>query len=118
MENPMAHSIVLHDFPDQAAEALLRLASRLRQARRRRGWSQEKMAHLLSVGLNTYRRMEQGSPSVAVGFWSQAFFVLGILKELDGLLLYDNDRLGAALSQRKRDRRMGETTIDDLAENL
>lgn len=107
-----------HTLPDQATETLTRLAARLRQARRRRGWSQEKMAHLISAGLNTYRRMEQGSPSVAVGFWLQAFLVLGTLQELNGLLLYDNDRLGAALSQRKQDRRMGKITIEDLAETL
>lgn len=114
----MAQAFLSQSFSEHSVETLARLASRLRQARRRRGWSQEKMAGLLSVGLNTYRRMERGSPSVAVGSWVQTFFVLGTLPELDGLLLYDNDRLGAALSQRKRDRRMGKPTINDLADSL
>jgi DNA-binding XRE family transcriptional regulator len=114
----MERSIVLQALPDQAMDTLLRLSRRLNQARRRRGWSQQKMATLLSVGLNTYRRMEQGNTAIAIGFWMQAFFVLGTLKELDGLLLYDNDRLGAAMSQRKSDQRMGKTTIDDLADSL
>ena len=114
----MAQPFSSRSLSEQSTETLDRLASRLRQARRRRGWSQEKIAGLLSVGLNTYRRMEQGSPSVAVGVWIQAFFVLGTIRELDGLLLYDNDRLGVALSQQKRDRRMGKLTIDDLADSL
>ena len=114
----MEKGVILKHLPDQATESLRRLAERLVQARRRRGWSQQKMAKLLLVGLNTYRRMEKGSPTIAVGFWLQAFFVLGTLKELDGLLLYDNDRLGAALSQRKRDARMGKPTINDIADML
>ncbi|MHB1642193.1 MAG: helix-turn-helix domain-containing protein [Acidithiobacillus sp.] len=114
----MEKGAILKHLPDQATESLQRLSERLVQARRRRGWSQQKMAGLLLVGLNTYRRMEQGSPAIAIGFWLQAFFVLGTLKELDGLLLYDNDRLGAALSQRKRDARMGKPTIHDLADML
>ena len=80
------------------------------------------MATLMGVGLNTYRRLEQGRPEVAVGIWLRIFEVLGMLREIDELLLYDHDRIGAAMQRHhqdeKRDRRKGIPSLEELAERL
>jgi DNA-binding XRE family transcriptional regulator len=103
-------------------QTLRRLADRLRVARRRRRWTQQKMATLMGVGLNTYRRMEQGSPEVAMGTWLRVFEVLGMLHEFDGILLYDHDQIGAAMQRHyrdeKRDRRLGKLSIEEVAERI
>ena len=107
------------DIPSSAEQPLIRLAGRLETARKRRRWTQQKMADLLGIGLNTYRRMESGSPGVSIGSWLHAFYLLGTLEEVDGLLLWDNDRLGAALARQKKAATRGKAeSLDDIADRL
>ena len=109
-------------FSESVTRTLHGLAGRLRVARRRRRWTQQKMATLMGVGLNTYRRMEQGCPEVAMGTWLRVFEVLGMLREFDEILLYDHDQIGAAMQRHhqdvKRDHRMGKLSIEELAERI
>ncbi len=102
-------------LPLRTQDTLRLLAGRLHRARKRRGWTQAKMANLLFVGLNTYRRMEKGDPSVSMGAWMQAFDVLGMLSEIDGLLRYDNDLIGASM---EKDRKRKRQDIDAVADSL
>ena len=103
----------------RATAALTGVAERLRRARMRRGWTQTQMSMFLMLGEATYRRIEKGSPAVAIGAWVSAFEQLGLLSEMDGLLLYDNDRIGASIEQsRKSVRRKKQLSLDELAERL
>jgi len=107
------------DIPSSAEQSLIRLAGRLENARKRRRWTQQKMADLLGIGLNTYRRMESGSPGVSIGSWLHALYLMGTLEEVDGLLLWDNDRLGAALARQKKAATRGKAeSLDDIADRL
>lgn len=47
-------------------------------ARRRRKLTAAMMAERIGVGRQTYRRVEQGDPTVAMGTYIMALFVLGL----------------------------------------
>jgi DNA-binding XRE family transcriptional regulator len=47
-------------------------------ARRRRKLTAAMMAERIGVGRQTYRRLEQGDPTVAMGTYVMALFVLGL----------------------------------------
>jgi transcriptional regulator with XRE-family HTH domain len=71
----------------------------LNVARRRRGLTAAMVAERAGVGLQTYRRVERGDPTVAMGTYLMAMFVLGLpwggLEEgVDPLA----DEVGVALS--------------------
>ncbi|MDR7927614.1 helix-turn-helix transcriptional regulator [Acidithiobacillus thiooxidans] len=106
--------------PSRRAESSLRsLAERLKRARKRRGWSQIEMARLLQVSIVTYRKMEKADPGTAIGTWVAVLSLLGMLGDLDNLLLYDRDYQGAALEQSLRTRRRSRSVSpDDLADSL
>jgi len=47
-------------------------------ARRRRRLTAQMMAERIGVSRQTYRRVEQGDPTVAIGTYLMALFVLGL----------------------------------------
>ncbi|MBU2761214.1 helix-turn-helix domain-containing protein [Acidithiobacillus sp. RW2] len=99
--------------------SLLSLAERLKRARKRRGWSQDETARLLQVSIVTYRKMEKADPGTAIGTWVAVLSLLGMLGDLDNLLLYDRDYQGATLEQSLRTRRRSRgVSPDDLADRL
>lgn len=102
----------------RAESALCDLASRLKRARKRRGWSQAHTAQLLQIGLVTYGRMERGDSGIAIGTWMSVFALLGRLDEVRNLLLYDRDSQGAALEQSLRAHRKSKQSLEDLADRL
>jgi transcriptional regulator with XRE-family HTH domain len=106
--------------PSRRMESSLRsLAERLKRARKRRGWSQIEMARLLQVSIVTYRKMEKADPGTAIGTWVAVLSLLGMLGDLDNLLLYDRDYQGAALEQSLHTRRRSRSVSpDDLADSL
>jgi len=106
--------------PSRRMESSLRsLAERLKRARKRRGWSQIEMARLLQVSIVTYRKMEKADPGTAIGTWVAVLSLLGMLGDLDNLLLYDRDYQGAALEQSLRNRRRSRgVSPSDLADRL
>jgi len=93
----------VHDIlPNQVRRSLVKLGTDLSLARRKRTLTVNMMAERLGVSRATYTRMEKGEPSVALGAYAQALFVLGfgtILGDLidqrkdDQGLLLDADRV-------------------------
>ena len=67
---------------DEVSETLTALGSRLRAARIGRNDTMEVFAERLGVSVGTVRAMERGVPTVQVGAWLNA---LWILNELDTL---------------------------------
>jgi transcriptional regulator with XRE-family HTH domain len=67
---------------DEVSEILTALGSRLRAARILRNDTMEVFAERLGVSVGTVRAMERGVPTVQVGAWLNA---LWILNELDAL---------------------------------
>ena len=67
--------------------ALTVLGRRLRAARLERGDAMDVFAVRVGVSQSTLRAMEKGSPTVQIGSWLAAFWVLDRLDEIDRLLL-------------------------------
>jgi DNA-binding XRE family transcriptional regulator len=89
-------------IPPHVRRSLAKLGADLSLARRKRTLTVSMMAERLGVSRATYTRMEKGDPSVALGAYAQALFVLGfgaILGDLidqrkdDQGLLLDADRV-------------------------
>jgi transcriptional regulator with XRE-family HTH domain len=67
-------------------EALHRLGERLAAARLRRNDRQGDFAVRVGVSIPTYRKMEAGEPSVALGCWVRALRLLDQLDDVEKLL--------------------------------
>ena len=70
----------------EAAAALEELGQRLRQARLARNDPMAIFAERLGVSERTIRAMEQGRPTVHVGAWVQALWMLDALEPLSRVL--------------------------------
>jgi transcriptional regulator with XRE-family HTH domain len=67
-------------------EPLASLGQRLRECRIARGDTQALFADRIGCSAVTVRAMEKGDPTVGIGQWVKAFWILDRLPELDGLL--------------------------------
>ena len=95
-------SSVYEILPPAIRRSLVKFGGDLSLARRKRQLTVAMMAERLGVSKATYTRIEKGDPSVAMGAYAQALFVLGFgavfgdlidqRKDEQGLLL-DLDRL-------------------------
>lgn len=91
----------------QSRKALAALGRRLRRARLERNDSMAVLAQRLGVSEQTVRAMERGLPSVQIGTWLDALWVLDELEPLDRLLekresLLDLARRKESTPQRQR----------------
>lgn len=71
------------------------LGENIKLARLRRKLSLERVCERANMGKNTLISIEKGSPTVAIGFYMQALFVLGL--ERDITLVAKDDELGRKL---------------------
>jgi transcriptional regulator with XRE-family HTH domain len=70
----------------RAQPTLAGLGRRLRAARLERGDAMDVFAARVGVSQSTLRAMEKGLPTVQIGFWLEAFWILDRLDEVDRLL--------------------------------
>jgi transcriptional regulator with XRE-family HTH domain len=70
----------------EVAEALTALGARLRDARLKRDDTMATFAERLGVSERTVRAMEQGRPTVQIGTWVNALFILEALDSLTHVL--------------------------------
>lgn len=85
-------------LPTRVRRSMIELGHGINIARRRRKLTAAMMAERIGVGRQTYRRLEQGDPTVAMGTVLMALFVLGL--EWDGLernVSPQSDETGTAL---------------------
>jgi|SRR5690349_21491792 len=85
-------SDALASLPPVAAEALRQLGENLAIARVRRKESQRTWAKRLGVSIPTLIRMEQGEPSVGIGLFATALWLLGRVQALPDLADPAQDR--------------------------
>ncbi len=71
-----ARSDALESLPSVAAGALARLGSDLAVARKRRKQSLRSWATRLNVSVPTLMKLEKGDPSVAIGVYATALWVI------------------------------------------
>ena len=77
------------------------LGDRLRIARIDKGDSQSLFARRLGVSVPTLHAMEKGSPSVAIGTWMAALWMLSRLTDVDHVLIQTESLFERAARQRK-----------------
>jgi len=72
--------------------SLAKFGGDLQMARRKRRLTVAMICERLGVAKSTWQRMEKGDPTVAMGAYAQALFVLGFRNDEQGLLL-DSEHL-------------------------
>ncbi len=98
---PTAQSI-----PLPVVHALRKLGRDLAIARRKRGISTADMAGRLFVSRDTLWRLERGDPSVALGTFATAAFVLQLHDRLANLAAPETDALALSLDERRLPKRI------------
>ena len=83
----------------QTAKILIEFGENIKLARLRRKLSTEQVAERANIGRTTLWAIEKGSPNVALGFYVQVLFVLGL--EKDVLKVAVDDSLGRKLQDAK-----------------
>lgn len=78
---------------------LSELGENIKLARLRRKLSTEQVAERANIGRTTLWAIEKGSPAVALGFYAQVLFVLGLEKDI--LKVAGDDPLGRKLQDAK-----------------
>ncbi len=94
-------------FPPEVARVLKDLGEGLKIARQRRRQSQIDLAERLMISRATLQRMERGDPTVALGAWVTAAWLLGRLTDLQVVFNPDHDETGKRLERRYLPRRGG-----------
>ena len=103
-------------LPPEVIRALRELGEGLKIARQRRRQSQTDLAERLLVSRATLQRMERGDPTVALGAWVTAAWLLGRLSDLQAVFHPDYDETGKRLERQYLPRRAGRKgkLADDL----
>lgn len=101
----------MYILPGTVKRSLAKLGADLATARRKRSLSVAAMAERMGVSKGTYLRAEKGDPTVTLGVYAMALFVLGFgaafrdlvdpSKDETGLLL-DEERLPKRIHMRPR----------------
>jgi len=82
----------LASLPPDAAQSLAALGEHLAIARIRRKESQRQWAQRLGISAPTLIRMERGDPSVSMGIYASALWMLGLVQTLGEIAAPDKDQ--------------------------
>ena len=93
------YSLSKKAFPPEVTRVLKGLGEGLKIARRRRRHSQMDFAERLMISRATLQRMERGDPTVALGAWVTAAWLLGRLSDLQIVFNPDHDEAGKRLER-------------------
>jgi transcriptional regulator with XRE-family HTH domain len=89
---------------DRVREILSELGKRLRAARIERNDTMDVFAQRLAVSVGTVRAMERGAPTVQVGAWLNALWILNQLETVTRVLEPQESLLDRIRAQEKRRR--------------
>ena len=89
---------------DRVREILSELGKRLRAARIERNDTMEVFAQRLGVSVGTVRAMERGAPTVQIGAWLNALWILNQLDTVTRVLEPQESLLDRIRAQEKRRR--------------
>lgn len=85
-------------MPLPVGRALRKLGADIRDARRRRRIQTAVMADRIQVSPPTLRRLEAGDPSVSMGAYATALYVLGLVERVADLADLAQDPVGRQLA--------------------
>lgn len=93
-------------MPPPTRRALAKLGQDVATARRKRNFTVAMMVERMGVATNTYRRVEKGDPTVAMGAYAMALFVLGLGTALGELVDPKADDVGLQLDEARLPKRV------------
>jgi transcriptional regulator with XRE-family HTH domain len=99
-------SAVLDILPAPVKRSLAKLGSDLATARRKRGLTVAAVAERMGVSKGTYLRGEKGDPSVRLGVYAMALFVLGFGDAFRDLVDASKDDVGLMLDEERLPKRV------------
>lgn len=99
-------STIAETLPMRVRRSLAKLGGDIALARRKRGLTVQMMAERLGVAKSTYLKLEKGDPSVGLGTYAMAFFVLGFGEVLGEVLDARRDEQGLLLDQQRIPKRV------------
>ena len=88
-------------LPLPVQRALRKLGADIRDARRRRRITAEVLAQRVMTSHVTLAKVERGDPSVSIGIYATALFVLGLVDRLGALADASTDEVGLALDEER-----------------
>jgi transcriptional regulator with XRE-family HTH domain len=99
-------SSVLDVLPAHVRRSLTKFGADLSLARRKRRLTTRMMAERLGVSQSTYARVEKGDPTVSMGIYAMALFVLGFGAALNDLVDAGKDDQGLLLEAQRLPKRV------------
>lgn len=97
----------IHDIlPAPVRRSLITFGADISIARRKRRLTLRMMAERLGVSMSTYRRVEQGDPTVTVGVHAMVLFVLGLGTPMAQLADQSSDDVGLLLDTERLPKRV------------
>lgn len=99
-------STVNDTLPPKVKRALSKLGGDIALARKKRSLTTTMMAERLGVAKSTYFKIEKGDPSVAMGAYAMAFFVLGFDEALTEIVDPSRDDQGLLLDAERLPKRV------------
>ena len=92
-------------LPQAAAQSLVEIGLRLREARQRRTMSASELASRMNIDRRTLSQLEQGNPKVSLGTFFHALHMLDLLRGISEALQPENDIEAISLAVRQARRR-------------
>lgn len=99
-------SSVLDLLPARARRSMAKFGADLAIARRKRRLSVAMMTERLGVSKSTYARLEKGDPTVSMGIYAMALFVLGFGDALNDIVDPGRDPQGLLLDRQTLPKRV------------
>ncbi len=99
-------SEVCNILPQQVRRALIKFGADFSIARRKRRLTVAMMCERLGISKSTWHRLEKGDPTVAMGAYAQALFVLGFGTPLADLIDQGKDEHGLLLESERLPKRV------------
>lgn len=99
-------SSVLDVLPPRVRRSLTRFGADLAVARRKRSLTLLMMAERVGVAKSTYLRVEKGDPTVSLGAYAMALFVLGFGDALGDIIDPRRDEQGLLFDGRRLPKRV------------
>lgn len=93
-------------LPPRVRRVLGKLGTDIGVARRKRSLTSRMMAERLGVARSTYSRVEKGDPTVSMGAYAMALFVLGLDDPLGHLVDARSDEHGMMLDAERLPKRV------------
>ena len=93
-------------LPLPVSRALRKFGADIKTARLKRGFTAKMMAERLDINRETYAKVEQGRPSVNLGVYAFALFVLGFGTPFADVADQRRDEAGLLLDQERMPKRV------------